>query len=243
MLSAVNIDASYGRKQVLFRASISIEEQDRLLLVGPNGAGKSTLLQVLVGLLVPSVGKIEFSGRNISSWSTRKRITSGIGYLLQSENIVPGLSVRENILLGGYSIKRNVLATRQAEILDVFGFLKDKLDVRAGLLSGGERQALAISMVLMQRPRLLLLDEPSAGLSPKAASSVLENIKHAQDVMGVKAVCMVEHNLKVSLKWANKIVVLIGGKVAHVSDEPGIYLKQPQKLEKYFFKKASEAEV
>lgn len=235
MLNVTGINASYGRKQVLFDTSISISEGESVLLIGPNGAGKSTLLKVIAGLLTPSEGEIEISGNNISAWSSHRRIILGIGYLLQTENIVPGLTVQENLLLGGYSLNPEILKTRLDEVLEIFGFLKEKLNSRAGFLSGGERQALAISMVLMKRPQLLLLDEPSAGLSPKAASGILAHIKKAQDVMGINAVCMVEHNLKFSLQWAKKVIVLVGGRVVHISENPDEYLNQPQELEKFFF--------
>ncbi len=235
MLNVTNINASYGRKQVLFDTSISVKDGESVLLIGPNGAGKSTFLKVIAGLITHTGGNIEYSGRDISSWSTHRRINSGIGYLLQTENIVPGLTVDENLMLGGYSLKSEILRTRLDEVLEIFGFLKEKRQSRAGLLSGGERQALAISMVLMKRPSLLLLDEPSAGLSPKAASEVLEHVKIAQDVMGIRAVCMVEHNLKLSLQWAGRVIVLVGGRVVHVSDNPEKYLVQPQELEKFFF--------
>ncbi len=138
-------------------------------------------------------------------------------------------------MLGGYSLNVDVLKTRLDDILEIFGFLKEKLKSRAGLLSGGERQALAICMVLMKRPHVLLLDEPSAGLAPKAASDILEHIKKAQDIMGIKSVCMVEHNLKLSLQWASKVVVLVGGRIVHSSDRPRTYLDRTEELEKFFF--------
>jgi len=235
MLTLTDINAFYGRKQILFDTSVSINDGEKVLLIGPNGAGKSTLLKVITGLIKQCDGNIKFSGKNITAWTTKKRINSGIGYLLQSENIVPGLSVEENLCLGGYTLKREQLIKKIDEVLSIFSFLKDKLQRRAGLLSGGERQALAISMVLMKGPSLLLLDEPSAGLAPKTASDILEHIKKAQHVMGIRAVCMVEHNLKLSLQWAEKVIVLAGGKVVHISESPGQYIEQPEELEKFFF--------
>ena len=235
MLTLTDINAFYGRKQILYDTSISISDGEKVLLIGPNGAGKSTLLKVITGLLKQWDGNIMFSGKNITTWTPKKRISSGIGYLLQSENIVIGLSVEENLFLGGYPLKREQLVKKIDEILSIFSFLKDKLKKRAGLLSGGERQALAISMVLMKSPSLLLLDEPSAGLAPKAATDILEYIKKAQHIMGIRAVCMVEHNLKLSLQWAEKVIVLVGGKVVHVSEEPDKYIEEPEELEKFFF--------
>lgn len=235
MLTLTDINAFYGRKQILYDTSMSINDSEKVLLIGPNGAGKSTLLKVITGLLKHWNGSIMFSGKDITAWAPRKRINSGIGYLLQSENIVPGLSVEENLFLGSYSLKREQQVKKIDEILSIFSFLKDKLKKRAGLLSGGERQALAISMVLVKGPSLLLLDEPSAELAPKAAADILEYIIKAQHIMGIRAVCMVEHNLKLSLQWAEKVIVLVDGKVVHISENPGQYIKQPEQLEKFFF--------
>jgi len=119
--------------------------------------------------------------------------------------------------------------------LGIFPFLKEKLNTRGGYLSGGQRQALAICMVLMKRPALLLLDEPSAGLSPKAAGQILDSIAHAQESLGIETVCMVEHRLRESLPWASKLIVLAGGKVAHMSDEPMSFINNPQRLERFYF--------
>jgi len=235
MLEAKGINAFYGRKQVLFDTSISVKEGEKVILIGPNGAGKSTLLKAIVGLLTPTKGQIAFSGEDISSWPPQRRINSGIGYLLQNENIVPGLTVEENLLLGAYPIKGDPLKKGLEEVFEVFGFMKGRLKDRAGFLSGGERQALAVSMVLMKHPRLLLLDEPTAGLAPKAAQNILEHVKKAQDVIGVKAVCLVEHNLKLALEWASKVIVLVQGRVVFTSDTPELFINNPEELEKYFF--------
>lgn len=236
MLEVKNINAFYGKKQVLFDIFLKIREGERVLLLGPNGAGKSTLLKVMAGLLRAPNGDIFYKGRDITKWPTEKRIKSGIGYLLQTENIVPELTVEENLLLGGYKLNSELLKERLDGIFDVFGFLKDNLKKRAGLLSGGERQALAISMVLMKRPKLLLLDEPSAGLSPKAAAGIIEHIEKAQEKMGISSICMVEHNLKFSLRWAERVIILVGGSFLHESSQPEEYLSHPDKLEDFFFK-------
>jgi len=235
MLEAKNITAFYGKKQVLFDASIKAGEGEKVLLVGPNGAGKSTLLKVLFGLLAPSEGNIYFKGRDITSLNAERRVMAGIGYLMQSENIVPGLTVDENLELGGYSVKKEIFMERKEIILQTFDFLKDRLDMRAGYLSGGERQSLAIGMVLMKRPSILLLDEPSAGLSPKAASRIIEQVGRIQKDMGIKAVCMVEHNLKLALEWADRVYIMANGTIAGISSDPKALLDDRQELERLFF--------
>lgn len=235
MLKLNNINVFYGKKQILLDTSLAISQDDRLLLIGPNGAGKSTLIKAICGVISDTEGQITFLDKSISSWSPYKRINAGFGYLLQTKNIVPGLTVKENLLLGGYSLGTHVINTRIEETLSIFEFLREKINTRAGLLSGGERQALAISMVLMKRPQLLLLDEPSAGLSPKAASEILAHVKNIQERLGIKAVCMVEHNLRLALPWATRVAVLVSGKVVHISENPQQYLTNPEELEKFFF--------
>lgn len=235
VLSLSNLDASYGKKQVLFDATFSINKGDKVLLIGPNGAGKSTILKAITGLLPLSHGKISFLDRDISGWSTHKRIHSGIGYLLQSQNIVPSLSVEENLMISGYTTRNDHLQSRLETLLDQFNVLREKFGARAGLLSGGERQTLAITMVLLNNPKLLLLDEPTAGLSPKTASSMFDYINKLNDFVDIDAICMVEHNLKLALQWATKAIVLVGGHVAYVTDNPEAYLDQRGELEKYYF--------
>jgi branched-chain amino acid transport system ATP-binding protein len=235
MFEVNKLNVFYGKKQVLFDTSFSISENEKVLLIGPNGAGKSTLIKAAIGLLPVHSGDIRLNGNDISSWHTHRRISSGIGYLLQSENIVPGLTVEENLMLGGHPLKKHLVNERIGAITDAFKFLKDKLDKRAGLLSGGERQALAIGMVLMKKPRILFLDEPSAGLAPKAASDIIGKIKNLQSAMEIKAICMIEHSLKLALPWATKVVILVGGRVVHITDNPKQYLDNPEKLEKFYF--------
>ncbi len=235
MIEAKDIKAFYGKKQILFGTSLKIGEGERVLLIGPNGAGKSTLLKVIIGIHNLSKGAIYLNGVDITHLPTEKRTLKGIGFLLQSENIVPGLTVDENLILGGYPLKGRRLAKRKDAILEIFNFLNDKLSIRAGLLSGGERQALAIGMILMKQPVVLFLDEPSAGLAPKAASQIIRYIEDAQKLLGIKAVCIVEHNLKLSLPWATKVVVLVNGRLVHESSTPEQYIRDTKTLETYYF--------
>jgi branched-chain amino acid transport system ATP-binding protein len=236
MLVANQISANYGKLQVLFKASLIVSEGDKILLVGPNGAGKSTFFKVITGLLSHSSGDVFFQGDRISSWPTHKIINAGIGCLIQTGNIVPGLTVGENLKLGCSNLKPQVIKSGIDELVANFPFLSAKYASRAGFLSGGERQTLALSMILIKKPNILLLDEPTAGLSPKAASTLLSNIEKVQDFSNVKAVCMVEHNLKLSLPWANKVAVMVRGSVVQVSETPEHYLENPKELESMFFK-------
>lgn len=235
MIVIKDLDVCYGKKQIIFGVSIEIAKGERLLLAGPNGAGKSTLLQAIAGMVPAKNGTIRRDGVDITTSSTANRVYQGMGYLLQTGNIVPSLTVHENFFLSGFSRSRALLVDRVGELLKVFPFLEKRLDVRSGLLSGGERQALAICMVLMKKPRILLLDEPSAGLAPKAAEEILTAVGLAQEQFGIETVCMVEHRLKESLPWASRLVVMAGGRVVHIDNVPESIVEDSKGLERFYF--------
>ncbi len=234
VLNLSNIEYAYSRKPVLRDLSLNIKNE-RLLLIGSNGAGKSTLLKVISGLFVPQKGQMTYLGQDLKPLSIYQRVNLGISYLAQTDNIVPGLSVLDNLFMAAYGLSKDELHDRSESILSVFSFLKNKTNRRSGNLSGGERQALAISMVLMKQPGFLLLDEPSAGLSPKAAQNILSHLEEIQERFSIKAICMVEHKLKLALSWADRVAILSQGTVTHAEEQPQTYLANPEKLERYFF--------
>lgn len=166
-------------------------------------------------------------------WSTERRINAGIGYLRQNENIFPGLTVRENLELSGWTLVTTERIVAQERILVLFEFLKDRLNDRAGLLSGGQRQALAIAMVLMHRRKLYLLDEPTAGLSPKAAGDIVERIRRFAESMPDSAVLMVEHRLEL-LAWVDFAVVLNQGQVVVNTQQSGGFIDSEWLSSHYF---------
>ena len=235
LLQIEGVDASYGKRQILHEISMNLSRGEKVLLIGPNGAGKTTLLKTVIGLLTPGNGAVNYLGEDITGASVRTRVRKGISYLLQTENIVPGLTVEENLALGGYFLSKQELEKQMNMVLDAMEFLRPKLKIRAGLMSGGERQGLALSMILMRNPKVLLLDEPSAGLAPKAAKEIIERLDKIQAAFQVETVCMVEHNLKLALKWATKVILLVQGRVVLVSDSPKSFIQNPEELEKYYF--------
>ncbi|MBC2696215.1 MAG: ATP-binding cassette domain-containing protein [Desulfobacteraceae bacterium] len=235
LLQTEGVDVAYGKRRILHKISMNLSRGEKVLLIGPNGAGKTTLLKTVIGLLSPGNGAVNYLGEDITHASVRTRVRKGISYLLQTENIVPGLTVEENLALGGYFLTREELEKQMNMVLDAMEFLKPKLKTRAGLMSGGERQGLALSMVLMRNPKVLLLDEPSAGLAPKAAKKIIERLDKIQATFQVEMVCMVEHNLKLALKWATEVILLVQGRVVLVSDSPQDFVQKPEELEKYFF--------
>lgn len=198
LLSVEHLSCGYGDRPVLNDVNLTVKEGETVLIAGPNGCGKSTLLKAIIGMLPLTGGDIRFQGRSITSLSTEQRVLAGIGYLRQTDNIFPSQTVDENLALAGLTLSRATYAASRAEMLDLFDFLKPKLNVRAGSLSGGQRQALALAMVFLRPQKLYLLDEPTAGLSPKAAE---ENISKIHEFAGgLRSVVMVEHRLEL-LKW------------------------------------------
>ena len=237
VLDIRELTAAYGDRPVLKGVTLRVSSGDRLLVVGPNGAGKSTLLKAITGLLPRVEGALSFRGRDFFGGhvTTSERINSGIGYLLQGRNLVPDLTAGENLELAAYPAPRRIALERRSRALAIFPLLRESVDSRAGTLSSGQRQLLAIAMVLMKEPLLLLLDEPTAGLAPKTAADTIAQVAPACEAFGVEAVCMVEHNLRLVLPWANKLAVLVGGRVEHLSDSPAEYLRDPEELERFFF--------
>lgn len=212
---------------------MAIRAGETVLLAGPNGCGKSTLLKTVVGALPLSTGAIFFEEKQLGRESVERRVNAGIGYLRQTGNIFPGLTVRENLALSGLSVPADELGQSITHVLSIFDFLKSKLDSRAGALSGGQRQALAIAMVLLHKRKLYLLDEPTAGLSPKAAKDIMERIRQFAVAAPDRAVLMVEHRLEL-LSWVNRAVILIQGQIKAEIDDSSRFL-DPQWLAKHYF--------
>ena len=232
ILSAQNISAGYNGRQVLHQVSLYAVTGEKILLIGPNGSGKTTLLKVFSGVLLPRTGRVIFREKDISRIPVHRRISKGLGYLMQTRNIFPSLTVEENLHLCFWRQTGNY-AERREWILEVFPMLKDKLQRRAGLLSGGERQALAISMVLMRPVDLLLLDEPTAGLSPKAADTILQAVHKAQKTIGFTSI-MVEHNLRLVHQWISRVLVMNQGRIIAEEKDSSVLMNQ-EVLQRYYF--------
>jgi len=217
LLEATEITAGYGMRAVLHDVTLQLERGERLLLIGPNGSGKSTLLKTLAGVLHVETGNVFFRGEAINRQPTDQRMRMGMGYLRQTCNIFPSLNVEENLDISGNDHPCKT-GNRLKRILRVFPDLTKKLKDRAGTLSGGQRQTLAIAMVLMRPVDLLLIDEPTAGLSPKAAAALLESIHSACEMDGFSYI-MVEHNLTAIQPWISRVAAMKQGRItADVQD-------------------------
>jgi branched-chain amino acid transport system ATP-binding protein len=232
ILALSSVSAGYRDRPVLHDVSFTVRTGERLVMIGPNGCGKTTLLKVIAGALRSETGQVEFGGANLSRMAAHMRIKKGIGYLMQTNNIFPSLSVDENLHLSFWH-GNGAYAARRTWVTTVFPMLKNRLDCRAGLLSGGERQALAIGMVLMRPVDLLLLDEPTAGLSPKAASDILEALHRAQQEAAFTSI-MVEHNLRLVQPWITRVLVMNQGRIVADLDDPASLLDAEQ-LQRFYF--------
>lgn len=233
MLQLKNIYAGYGKKQILQGLSLTVEEKDIVSVIGSNGAGKSTLLKVIAGLLKPDRGEIYYKDKNIVDVECNKRVQQGIVYFLQGGEIFSGLSVKENLILGrinNYKIEGN---NSFDEVMDLFPLIKKVLTKRAGLLSGGERQQVAIAMVLLKNPYLLLLDEPSAGLAPDLVKETMQKIRDIREVFGT-TILLIEQNIQEALQVASKALVMKNGSIKVETNKP-LELLENRKLENLFF--------
>jgi branched-chain amino acid transport system ATP-binding protein len=213
LLELTDIHAGYNGRNVLSGTTLNIKSGEITSLIGPNGAGKSTVLKVISGFLYPKKGGIIFSGSNITNRETHKRLSLGIGYFIQGGEVFSDMSVYENLEMGGAHFKKASFKESLDEILSLFPLLKDMVDKRAGLLSGGERQMLALGMIMINRPKLLLLDEPSAGLAPGLVKGIMEKIVEINKTYKT-AILLVEQKISDALNISDRGYLLNNGRVA-----------------------------
>ncbi|KPK47832.1 MAG: branched-chain amino acid ABC transporter ATP-binding protein [Dehalococcoidia bacterium SM23_28_2] len=208
MLEAREVVSGYGEVEILHGVSIKVEEEQIVTIIGPNGAGKSTLLKTVFGLLPCRRGRVLFGGEDVTGQSPQTMVRKGMCYVPQSENVFPTLTVQENLEMGAF-IRRDNYRPKMEEVLALFPDVMERRHTRAGKLSGGQRQMLALARALMLEPRVLLLDEPSASLAPNMVELVFAKISDIRR-SGV-AIVMVEQNARESLKLSNRGYVLAMG--------------------------------
>lgn len=227
------IDAGYGKKKILHGLSLAVEAGEIVTLIGANGAGKSTLLKVAMGLLKPWQGSVWLNGHDNTYLPVHERARRGLSYLMQGGPVFPSLTVQDNIEMGALTVPPSQRVQTINDVLELFPMLRERLSTRAGLLSGGQRQALALTMVLAQRPRVLLLDEPSAGLAPKLARETLLKVREANEHFGI-TVLLVEQRVREALEIAHRAVALVNGAVAAETYTPQEWL-QDGVMDAHFF--------
>jgi branched-chain amino acid transport system ATP-binding protein len=227
LLELSDIEAGYGRAAMVLRGlTVTVPAATVVCLVGPNGAGKSTVLKVASGLLAPRSGRIVVDGRDVTGQGPQQMLDSGLSHVLQGHSVFREMTVGENVLLGGYTLKdKAVIAERVAFVQELFPIVGERWRSLAGLLSGGEQKQVEFARSLMVTPKVVLLDEPSMGLDPKTTSKVFEQIVRMRDAG--TAVLLVEQNARRALEVADIGCVLDLGKV-HISGPAPELLADPQ---------------
>ena len=209
LLEVRNVTAGYGDTEILRDVSIKVGEGEMVTIIGPNGAGKSTVMKTVFGLLHPRTGSVHFNGENISALQPYQIVERGMCYVPQVANIFTELTVVENLEMGAFLAKKADIDARMESIFEYFPRLKERRHQRAGKMSGGERQMVAMGSALMLNPKLVLMDEPSAGLSPKMVDVIFEQIEKINKAG--PAILIVEQNAQLSLRMSDRGYVLASG--------------------------------
>ncbi|MEM3922243.1 MAG: ABC transporter ATP-binding protein [Nitrososphaerota archaeon] len=213
MIKVSDLNAGYRKLQVLFDVSASFDREKINVIIGPNGSGKSTLLRSIFGLTTIYSGSITLDGVELVGRAPHEIARIGVAYLPQTENIFENLTVEENLRMAGYVLKRDELEERVEEMAELFPVIKRYWRRRARLLSGGERQMIAMAMALLRKPKVMLFDEPTGGLAPKIASEVLSKIVELRDALRM-TIILVEQNARKALEIGDKAYLLVGGRLA-----------------------------
>lgn len=231
LLEIDNLCTGYGEIKVLWDVSLGIAEKGTTALLGANGAGKSTILNCIVGLQKVWSGDIRFEGSGITGIKANKRIDLGISMVPEGRRIFSGMTVMENLMMGAYNKRaREKMKESFEEVYQLFPVLKDRLSQRAGTLSGGEQQMLAVARALMSRPKLLMLDEVSTGLSPRMAMLVMETLAKLGEA-GLP-IFMVEQHVEKALEVSTKAYVLENGRILMEGDSEK--LRNDEQLKKAY---------
>jgi len=230
VLEATDLVAGYiPDVDILNGCNLTLRRGELVGIIGPNGAGKSTLVKTIFGLVPVRSGTVQLAGEDITSLEAHELVARGVGYVPQTRNVFPSLSVVENLEMGLY-LRPKVWEERYAFVCDVFPLLADRARQRAGLLSGGERQMVAMGRALMMDPKVLLLDEPSAGLSPSNQDGVFDRIENINDA-GI-SIIMVEQNARTCLQICDRGYVLDQGRNAYTGTGREL-LADPKVIELY----------
>ncbi len=214
LLVCHNLEVFYGKYlQVLRGVSVNVDAGGVVAVLGPNGAGKTTLIRTVMGLIddQPERGDVRFEGARINDWDTGRRVQAGIACVPEGREVFKDLSVRENLIMGGWTSAGSTLAPNLERVYRHFPILRDRHAQKAGTLSGGEQQMLAIGRALMSRPKVLLLDEPSLGLAPLVVESIFGILRSLTEE-GI-ALLLVEQNARLALSFARSGYILESGRV------------------------------
>jgi branched-chain amino acid transport system ATP-binding protein len=223
LLQVRELDAGYGDLQILTDVDLDVRDGEYVTVVGPNGAGKSTVMKSVFGLTTQMGGLIRFDGADITGLAPEEIITEGVGYVPQNDNVFPSLTVEENLEMGAYILDEVPTEAMEA-VFERFPVLRERRNQRAGKMSGGQQQMVAMGRALMLDPDLLLLDEPSAGLAPDLVEEMFDRIDRINDAG--TAVLMVEQNAKEALRRCDRGYVLVNGENRY-EDDGRVLLNDP----------------
>ncbi len=223
-LIAEGMTGGYGGADILHSCNINAEKGEIAVIVGPNGAGKSTAMKAIFGMLNIHSGQVILDGENITKLSPQARVAKGMAFVPQTANVFPTMSVEENLEMGAF-LRRDDISVTMKQVFDLFPILKDKRNQKAGELSGGQRQQVAVGRALMTKPKLLMLDEPTAGVSPIVMDELFDNIIEVART-GI-SILMVEQNARQALNIADKGYVMVQGS-NRFTDTGEVLLNNPE---------------
>jgi len=233
-LTLQNISSGYTKENMILKGiNLSVADNEVVAIVGQNGSGKSTLAKSILNLVPFIKGEIKFNEENITNKDTAVISKKGIGFFMQGGRIFPNLTVEENLLFASGDLKKKDYLERLETIKTYFELFKNgRMNLQATYLSGGEQHQLALAMVLMQKPMFLILDEPSAGLSPANVKSLYNALYKIKD-NEVKSILIIEQNVNAAIEFSDRVVLLQEGKIA--KQELSKNLNSPEKIDEFFF--------
>jgi len=211
MLEVQAVSVSYGKSCIVNNVSFTVDSSEKLVVLGRNGVGKTTLLKSIIGLLPLQTGAIHLDERDLTKMKAYERACSGIAYVPQGREIIPDLTVKENLELGALAHSKEI-KQRMAEVFEYFPILPEHLLRKGGVLSGGQQQQLAIARALMSHPRALLLDEPTEGIQPNVVAEIAGILKRVHQTMKIPMI-IVEQNLKFAKKLADRFIIIQKGQI------------------------------
>jgi len=225
LLSALGVAAGYGGDDIVRDINVEVTPGEVFTVIGPNGSGKSTLINVLAGLVPARAGEIRLGPTRLTALSAPQRVAAGVAYVPQEFNVFPNMTIAENLKVSTEFLARERRATaeQREHVLGMFPEVASRFKLRAGHLSGGQRQMLALACAMMAAPKVLLLDEPSAGLSPKLVGEIFDRVQKLNDA-GL-TIFMIEQNVKEALRIGHRVMVLVNGSIRLVATPGEIGVK------------------